>query len=407
MPLQSALSGSAFSRQSSLNKPKYWLQDRWGFSTTTSGRGTAHHPDKLSSYFSKYEAFARFGPDGQPLWYRTSGGVGNVNDIATDSSGNVFAISQGGYVAKFDENGSLLWSVQISNISNCDKIHIASNGNIFVAAQTSSGNPVIIRLQTSGSVSWASHVTSISGEGYSVSSNVADDRVYFCFFSTANSIFESHIIAFNFSGAVQWQRKVAFPTSNRAMMRSVAAYPGYVYAGTSLGTNIGVIYKWTKDGAYQFGIYCYDPSYYPWPTVAASSDGSIFVTQYDGSMNKYNSSGVIQWGRKFVTTRGSYTSSLGADIDSNGDVYYNGFTGNFQGSIFAKLKGDGSGIGYYNSDIQYSDAYTTAGYVDSVVDQYVSSGVASITSFSCSTSSTSISPVTSLPSSQHHALRTF
>jgi hypothetical protein len=360
----------------------------------------------MDCYISKYEAVAKFSVDGQPLWYRTSG-VGNINDSDTDSTGNVYIVSSGGYVAKFNENGALIWSIQISGMVETDGIHLSQSDEVYVAGSTSSGNPVIVKLTSSGVVTWARHITSVTGLSYSISSNISDNRVYLSLYSIASSIFESYIIAFDSSGNTQWQRKVAFPSNNRAFMRSVSAYSGYVYAGVSLGYYAAAIYKWTKDGSYQFGVYIADPSFFPWPSIATGSDGSMFVTQYDGSMNKFDSNGALQWGRKFVVPGRPFTAAFGSNIDANGDVYYNGFTGNFQGSIFAKLKGDGSGVGYYNSDLEYSSSYTTGGYVDSIVNQYVSTSGVSISSYSCSASNTSISPVTSLPPTQYHALRTF
>ncbi len=101
------------------------------------------------------DAFVRrYDADGEVVWTRQFGASGddNAEDLAVDSSGNVYVAARvdgpvgqnpggsgrDGYVAAYDPDGTEMWSLQISTpeVDWADSVAVADDGTVFVSGST-------------------------------------------------------------------------------------------------------------------------------------------------------------------------------------------------------------------------------------------------------------------------------
>ena len=263
-------------------------------------------------------------------------------DIAVDSSGNVYAIgyyeistltlynkdgtafgttlSNSGnndvFIAKYFANGNVDWATKISGTNNDygRGIAVDSSGNIYVTGRYNS-----------------STLTFYNADGTAFGTTLS---------SSGNDAF---IAKYNTNGEVQWVGRVSGTSSDYGRSISVDS-SGNVYVTGYYDSTTLTFYN--ADGT-AFGTTL--------PRTGYNSD--VFVA-------KYNTSGVVQWVAKAAGSENDL--SYGISVDSGGNVY---IIGNYTSSTLTLYNADGTAFGTtltnsgsYSNDV-FIAKYNTSGVV--------------------------------------------
>lgn len=240
-------------------------------------------------------------------------------------------------------------------------IKAASSGNVYAIYESDLGPGKFVKFDTNGTVQWANTITnSVSAFGGSggveKNHNIAIDSSENIYLSVTFGTVYS-LIKYNSSGTLQWARRY-IPVSPSTQMGS----------GFAIGvSSSGDIYLWGSG--------------YP-----AATTGSLYLL-------KYNSSGTIQWQRKWTTNNSTSGDQLmqnygGVIVATDGSVllgaYGIGAGTNVGFPTVFKLPADGTGTGSYTLQ---SAVYTYASV--SGTDSNYTSSITTTASSHGSTSTTS------------------
>ena len=230
-----------------------------------------------------------------------------AKDVAVDRSGNVYVCGYtrctptGNYgilVVKYSESGSLEWQrIWGSTVSNSydfgHGITVDGSGNIYVVGHSDSGGTnqgaLILKYNDSGVLQWQRTFGPNSAEAFAVDFDNSGN-IYICGTTSDGGNGNNHMIAkCNSSGTLQWQRALSSGTQSDAAL------------DIAVDRNNDVLYISGKKRT---------PNY-----------------NYDGTLAKYNLSGVLQWHREFTASNGDYQDFANAiAVDSSGNVYSSGRT---------------------------------------------------------------------------------
>jgi hypothetical protein len=211
--------------------------------------------------------------DGICITVDASGNIymtGTTGSIAGMATAGAFQTTEGGgvdgFIAKFSNAGVRLWGTFYggSTSDNSHSITTDASGNVYIAGETSS---------TTGISSAGSHQPTNGGT------------------------FDAFLAKFNSSGVRQWGTYIGGTGYDEAYSVATDA-AGYVYISGSTESPTGI----STAGCYQF------------------SYGGV----NDAILEKFNSSGVRQWGTYFGGT--SWDESNGITVDPSGKIYFTGYT---------------------------------------------------------------------------------
>jgi hypothetical protein len=255
----------------------------------------------------------------EELWVSRYNGTGNdvdqANDIAIDSSGNVYVTgySTGSSTGKdivtikYDSNGGQLWAVRYDGAGSADDegvgIAVDSSGNVYVAGWSSEGTSgfdyYIAKYNSSGGLIW--------DETYDGGINFFDKAFAMTIDSSGNVFVTGDS---NEDGTGEGMTTLKYGT-NGGSPQWVGRYTGPTTAGD---WGIGIVLDSSSN------VYVIGNSY-------GSSSLVDIVTI------KYNSSGIEQWAKRYNGPENSYDYATGIAVDPSGNVCVTGRT-------------DGSGTGY-------------------------------------------------------------
>jgi hypothetical protein len=199
-------------------------------------------------------------------------------------------------IAKYNAAGVLQWQRSLSGGASAqDALSISADtdGNTYICGQnnTVGGQDFLLaKYNSSGSLQWQNvfgDVANLSDKGTSVA--VDASGVYACgqYFTPTEQSFQ--IVKFNAAGAVQWQRRLGQDGVSASVAYSISLD--------------------TSSNLYICGFLREDP----------------FGSQIDFfQVAKYNSSGTIQWQRKFGPGGGQDAIAFGIAVDSSGNSYVAG-----------------------------------------------------------------------------------
>ncbi len=293
-----------------------------------------------------------------------------VYGIATDSSGNVFAVGKTDgvwddsksdgvwdfFIVKLNSSGTKQWSKQnvTTTIDYAHDVAADSSGNVYVTGQTG-GYIFLIKYNSSGTKQWTEQFGNSSSTDYGYGVDVdSSDNIYVTGFTGGgldnnssaggNDIF---LTKFYDNGTKQWTQQLG--TSGEDIAYGVATdssanvyvtgYTGGGLDGTNAGSYDLFVVKYNSSGTKQWTQQLGTSSSEYGQDIASDSSGNIFVTGYtggglDGNTNsggddiflvKYNSSGTKQWTKQIGTS--SDDRAYGVTTDSAGNAYVTGFTG--------------------------------------------------------------------------------
>jgi len=258
-------------------------------------------------YSTNYYQLVKFDSIGTFQWQRQINLTSTYGfDVATDTSGNVY-IAFGRTteldVMKLNSSGTIQWQKKFTgwNPEPCYDINVISgalkvdsSGNVYVFAYPGNQSTVgyqLLKLDSTGAITWA-RKQAITGIGFSdtyVSIGItldSSDNVYLACNGKAGAAYNrGYLIKYNSSGTFQWQ-----------------TYVGYTLCGS-------------------FEVEFRD--------VATDSAGNVYVvgplnssSQWRCLIVKYNSSGTLQWVRRYLIS--SRTLGYGISIDSSDNIYVTG-----------------------------------------------------------------------------------
>lgn len=203
---------------------------------------------------------------------------------------------------------------------------------ICCCVEVTSYAPYIMKTNSSGVVQWAFY----AGFGYSSYCKMAGVKVssagniYVVYTNTiADAPTGGKLVKYNSSGTIQWTVLFQsgglawYPGGSTLQNNSIGLdssenvyIAGYFYSGSATGTLI----KYNSSGTLQWArkYVPVSPSTAAYMCVALSASGDIYLFGYGypyastGSLYvlKYNSSGVIQWQRYLTTNNSSYGSNI-------------------------------------------------------------------------------------------------
>jgi uncharacterized delta-60 repeat protein len=331
----------------------------------------------------------KYNSSGTKQWTRQLGSSSrdSANGVATDSSGNVYVtgMTNGGldgcknagiedlFVVKYNSSGTKQWTNQLGSSSRDSANDVAtdSSGNIYVTGttyweldgNTSAGKAdlFVVKYDSSGTWQW----TKQNGtDRYDEARGVATDssgNVYVTGYTeggldgnTSVGKADLFVVKYNSSGTKQWTKQLGTWDSDFA--NGVATdSSGNVYVtgstyrnldgNTSAGNADLFVVKYNSSGTKQWTKQLGSSSRDYANGIVTDSSGSVYVsgTTYgglDGNTSagnadlfvvKYNSSGTKQWTKQLGTS--STDTANGVATDSSGNVYvaggtYGGLDGN-------------------------------------------------------------------------------
>jgi uncharacterized delta-60 repeat protein len=259
-----------------------------------------------------------------------------------------------------------------------------SAGNAYICGLGTTYEFQIAKYGVSGGIAWQRRLSPGTGTSVAVDSS---SNVYFCGYSNTTDL---NIIKCDTSGIIQWQRKLTDTQYAAGFGVGVDSSNNVYVIGQSFpsgGTYYLQVAKYNSSGTIQWqrrfggGVACYGRG------VALDSSGNVYITGYSASainsflIIKYNSSGTLQWQRSLSGASSTNSTGYGIAVDSSSNVYVCGFS-NDSGSFQLQIaKYNSSGTIQWQRNL---GSFTTivAGYsvaVDSSNNIYVS-GYSSVSS---------------------------
>ena len=285
-----------------------------------SGLTTANPGTDIDMVLVKYNSF------GTQLWNRTFGG--GLDDrgyeMAIDSTGNVYqggwglSYGPGGadmYLVKYSSSGTQQWNRTWGGGATeyCNNLEVDSLDNIYITGITYSfgagGDIFLVKYNSSGVQQWNRTWGGSGADGSSMITTDSSNNIYVS--GTTQSFgavgIDMILIKYNSSGAKLWN-------------------------STWGGSN--------DDTVHGFAIDASGNIYTTGETWSFSANSDIFL-------NKFNSSGVLQW-NAICGAGGVRDRGLGVVISSSESVYVAGHVGGTGNYDMALVQYDGSGVQQWN-----------------------------------------------------------
>jgi uncharacterized delta-60 repeat protein len=318
---------------------------------------------------------AKYNSSGAIQWQRSLGSTSAeyAYGIAVDSSGNSYICgttvnaptsSVELSVAKYDTSGVLQWQRKVFSTFYTDNgysIAVDSSNNVYICGDTDASGTaeaLIVKYNSSGTLQWQRTLTSSGGacNAYSLAVD-SSDNVYVTGATVISAVNNLFVAKYNSAGTLQWQRFLTSGSATYGYGIAVDSSANVYVAGNSsiAGVQSGIIAKYNSSGTLQWQRSITSGSTtINGRAIAVDSSGNPYVALYasvssnlDGYIIKYNTSGTLQWQRKFGTSSTDYLYSI--QVDNAGSIYFCGYTEiSSRGEFYlAKFPDDGSGTGAY------------------------------------------------------------
>lgn len=192
---------------------------------------------------------------------------GALQDVDVDSSGNVYGAGymRGGYqglVTKYNSSGTLQWNQTIKGSSSPESaeanhggVAVDSSGNVYAGGgySTSGGSnrrPVLFKHDSSGALQWQRELAygTAAATYYSDVTVGADGYIY--------AIEGNYLVKYNSSGSLQWQRKF---TNATVLLETIQVDGANIILGGKIGGTEAIFFivptDGSKTGTYTLGSY--------------------------------------------------------------------------------------------------------------------------------------------------------
>jgi hypothetical protein len=304
-------------------------------------------------------------------------------------------------VVGVNSSGSTVYSAGIANSLNTAyniggvSLTTDSGGNVYLGGATPYSGGVttrfVAKLNSSGSVLWASSIASGSGTGGT--NNIGANTSYVAV-AAQNSSWSCPYLINSSTGVKIWGGTTYRPngstggTTGRAAVVDSSGNSYFAITGNFNGiTGTQALLKFNSSGTFQWGIATTITSVGSMTGLTLGSDGFLYFsggwdTSPSGTSSqavvKVNSSGSVIWSRRmYSTTVGSQSSNRVAVIGSS--YYYLFALGGGGPHAIAKLPTDGSKTGTYGTFV-----YDTSGpsFTTASLTSYSSVSIVNDTTFS-------------------------
>ena len=351
-------------------------------SIAVDGSGNVYVTGYCTASGTDYDyATIKYNSSGVMQWEKRYNGPGNLNDyassIAIDVSGNVYVTGQSegtgsnfDYATiKYNSSGVQQWVQRYNGPGNyadaARSIAVDGLGNVYVTGSgTGSGTGVdyaTIKYNSSGDSVWVKRYNSNGNSVDAVSKMAVDGsgNVYVTGYSAGSGTgYDYATIKYNSSGVQQWVKIYNGPGNLSDYANSISVdNSGNVYvAGQSRGSGTAEDYATIKYNSSGDSVWVQryngtgnlsDGA----NSIAVDGSGNVFVTgsstgsgtDFDYATLKYNSSGILQWLKRYngPIISSDYANSIA--LDGSGNVYVTG-------------QSPGSGLSYDYTTIKYNSS---------------------------------------------------
>lgn len=300
---------------------------------------------------------------GEIAYQKSISGISNAYANAVDSSGNLYTLTLSGSLYKYNSAGVLQWQKTFSSVDSTTALTVDSSGNVYVCGTIYTGvyfRGFIAKVTSAGAITWQRYLTQTTTTNDGISGNAvtvdSSGNVYVAGNNTASSgtVFTAVVAKYNTSGTIQWQRKLTDSSSSRlprvggmAVDSSANIYIGLSDDVQNTGSHL---VKYNTSGAIQWQRKIVTGSNsYSLARCFIYNNTDIYVAGFtNASIAKYNTSGTIQWQREIANV--GLLRGLAADAES--------FYVTTTDRMLIKLPNDGSRTGTYGSYIYQNGART-------------------------------------------------
>jgi hypothetical protein len=272
---------------------------------------------------TNYGVLHKYNNDGTFQWIRRfnpsqSGYSGDVNDITTDSSGNVYTAgttydSSYGYnlhVAKFNSSGSEAWSYMWNTTSTNGeygyRITSDPSGNLYVGASTPSYASTFIKIDTNGTIQWSKY---FGNSGVSEVKYNSDGNIYFIGSQNvsfgSNSYGAALVGKFDSSGTLLSQFAISAHPRQSTSLSDIIEDTNHLYLVGSIPNQTnsdGLLIKVKKDLS-ELGQYTFNGALLNFKNISAATGNGQSLTRYNGP----------GWGAPSSPSNGNNTYVIAAD----------------------------------------------------------------------------------------------
>lgn len=263
-----------------------------------------------------------------------SSGVGS---LTLDSGKNIWwnnASNATSSFVKTTNNGVLLYQKQHAiNAGPINGLNTDSSGNYYYAASNSltSNSMIAWKVDGTGTTAWQRAFQTV-GNNSACAKVAASGNVYFRVTATS-TLSGHHIVKFSSAGATTWQRKITVSSNNESQSGDLVFDSSeniYSFGDTNATTPITTAFKYNSSGTIQWQVAQTTAAFSTAIDVSSAGD-SVVISNSSGTafatINKFNTTGVLQWTRKLST--GTSVFGRGVSIDqANGDIYVLATNGN-------------------------------------------------------------------------------
>ena len=351
-------------------------------SIAVDGSGNVYVTGYCTASGTDYDyATIKYNSSGVMQWEKRYNGPGNLNDyaisIAIDVSGNVYVTGQSegtgsnfDYATiKYNSSGVQQWVQRYNGPGNyadaARSIAVDGLGNVYVTGSgTGNGTGVdyaTIKYNSSGDSVWVKRYNSNGNSVDAVSKMAVDGsgNVYVTGYSAGSGTgYDYATIKYNSSGVQQWVKIYNGPGNLSDYANSISVdNSGNVYvAGQSRGSGTAEDYATIKYNSSGDSVWVQryngtgnlsDGA----NSIAVDGSGNVYVTgsstgsgtDFDYATLKYNSSGILQWLKRYNGPINSSDYANSIALDGSGNVYVTG-------------QSPGSGLSYDYTTIKYNSS---------------------------------------------------
>jgi hypothetical protein len=233
---------------------------------------------------------------------------------------------------------------------------VDGSGNFYLLgnSQAAAYDAVLAKYNSAGVIQWQKRFTNASGGGNGGLTVDSAGNSYIVVVATGAP---ANIMKIDTTGAITWQRKLVVSgiqlyTGPTAIDNSGNVYMAGTYSDGANNNNLLFTVKYNSTGAIQWQRR-YGPTTGAMKQVntigiAPDTSGTVFVLGRDQYSTfvllKYNSSGVLQWQKSLYDGGGYSNSGAGIKIDSAGNIIIVGTTNIYGIGIVLKLDSTGTNV---------------------------------------------------------------
>lgn len=191
------------------------------------------------------------------------------------------------------------------------------NNNVYANIQSGSGDPVVVKLDSSGTVLWAKNIQG-GTDGHMA---VSPDGTRIAARSQSVEL-DRWAMLDGSNGSILYSRQCTSRSVQNAYIYKLSNTKLWTAGYERDGSNQGFVRQYTiSNGNQDWSVWYNDGQYSVSTTMFYDSNGNIYLGGYHASDNwfvKMNSSGVLQWARTFGGGQGFPAQG---SVDSLGNVY--------------------------------------------------------------------------------------